>query len=75
MGYVKKIGVYRYADRADAIRLSGGKKPIRVKWVDTDKGDRYRSRLVAMEFRKKNETWFAGDAPTGKLEGVVQAIG
>ena len=67
MDYVKRIGVYKYADRKEALKANGGKKPIRVRWVDTDKGDRYRPRLVAMEFRKANETYFAGTPPLESL--------
>merc|ERR1711923_629204 len=63
MGYMRQIGVYRYVNRRDALKSNGGRKPIKVRWVDTDKGDRYRSRLVAMEFRKKSETWSAEAPP------------
>ena len=67
-GYVKDIGVYRYFSRAEAIAISGGKPPVKVRCVDTDKGERYRSRLVAMEFRKKTEaSWFAGTPPLESL--------
>ena len=42
-----------------------GKKPISVRWVDTNKGDDenelYRSRLVVLELRKKNTTLTAAE--------------
>ena len=42
---------------------------MKVRWVDTDKGDRHRSRLCAMEFRRKAEaTWFAGTPPLESLK-------
>ena len=49
-----------------------GKKPISVRWIDTNKGDEdnpnYRSRLVAREIRKKGENPIF--APTPPLESL-----
>jgi len=49
-----------------------GKPPIKVRWVDTNKGDdespNYRSRLVAKDYRKKGEDAFF--APTPPLEAL-----
>jgi len=49
-----------------------GKKPISVKWIDTNKGDEdnpnYRSRLVAREIRKRGENPIF--APTPPLESL-----
>ena len=56
------------------MKAGGGKKPIKVRWVDTDKGDRYRSRLVAMEFRKPNETYFAGTPPLESLRVLCKFL-
>ena len=33
MQFVRDIGVYKYAWRDEAMRVSGGKAPVRVKWV------------------------------------------
>ena len=46
MIYVKDLEVYQYASKRAAWEATG-KAPIRVRWVDTDKGDRHRSRLCA----------------------------
>ena len=51
----------------------GTRKPIKLKWVDTDKGSRYRSRLCAKEFRQKAHTWFAGTPPHESLR-VLAAL-
>jgi len=49
-----------------------GKKPITVKWIDTNKGDEdnpnYRSRLVAREIRRRGENPIF--APTPPLESL-----
>lgn len=56
--YVKKMGLYEKVPREVAHREGGGRKPIKVRWVDTNKGNgenpNYRSRLVAMEFKVDN---------------------
>ena len=49
-----------------------GKAPIKVRWVDVNKGDdkepNYRSRLVAMEFKRGvNAEWFSGTPPLEAL--------
>ena len=47
-----------------------GRKPIAVRWVDMNKGDKanpnYRSRLVAKEFRGNDDRpeWFADTPPS-----------
>ena len=35
--YLKEMGVYKYCATTEALRLSG-KKPLRLKWIDTNKG-------------------------------------
>ena len=68
MSYVKKIGVYRSVTREEAMRAGGGKAPIKVRWIDLDNGERYRSRLVAKEYRHKDKnTWFAAIPPLESL--------
>ena len=36
MEFVQQLGVYKYAFRDEALKASGGKPPVRVRWVDTD---------------------------------------
>ena len=71
MRFVKDRGIYGYATVQESVRETGS-KPIGTRWVDTNKGDserpNYRSRLVAMEFRRKAvDTIFAATPP---LEAV-----
>ena len=68
--YFKKLKVFkrvpRHKAKADSIPI------IQTKWVDTDKGATYRSRLVAREFRNyEDPTMFAGTPP---LEGLKVMI-
>ena len=63
MQYVHGRKIYKYSTKSECRRLTG-KNPIKVRWVDTDKGGLVRARLVAMEFRIKNEAAiFAGTPP------------
>ena len=52
--YFRKMKVYEKVKRERALE-EAGKTPIKVRWVDTNKGTstkpNYRSRLVAMEFK------------------------
>ena len=69
MTFIKNIGVYRYASAAETWKVTG--TPIGVRWVDQDRGERYRARLCAMEFRRKSEaTWFAGTPSAGEPAGI-----
>ena len=73
--YVHRYGVYEKVPWQTSLdRL--GKKPIKVRWVDINKGDEehddYRSRLVAMEIRKSwQETAFAGTPPLEALRFLL----
>ena len=72
MTFVRELAVYRYVWRryADAQR----RKPVLVRMVDQDEGDRYRARLCAMEFRRKSEaSWLAGTPPLESLR-VLAAL-
>ena len=72
MKYVHGRKVYKYSTRSECRRITG-KGPIRVRWVDTQKGDLVRARLVAMEFRLKCETAiFAGTPPLESLRILVR---
>jgi hypothetical protein len=69
--YFKDKKVWEKRPREEAFRRTG-KKPITVKWIDTNKGDdenpNYRSRLVAREIRKAGEDPIF--APTPPLESL-----
>ena len=56
--YYRKMGVYIKVPIAECIAKTG-QRPIGVRWVDTDKGDRdrpnYRSRLVAKQYRQERD--------------------
>ena len=67
--YLHDHGVYEYATREEA-RAATGKGPIRVKWIDSNKGDasrpNYRSRLVCTEVRvKRTAPVFSATPPPG----------
>jgi len=67
MGEFRKHTVYEKVPLAQCWSRTG-KKPIGVRWVDINKGDirnpKYRSRLVAMEFKcDKREDLFAATPP------------
>jgi hypothetical protein len=56
--YMKQKGIWVEVDRKECAEKTG-KAPVTVKWVDTDKGTTeeplFRSRLVARDFRKKDD--------------------
>ena len=84
MGEVKKHGVYKKVPIQECWDTTG-KKPIGVRWVDVNKGDKvnpdYRSRLVAKEInRKKREDLFAATPPLETVKmlfsmAVTEGIG
>ena len=76
MQYFRKMKVYSKVDKETALKESGGKPPIRVRWVDTNKGTaaapNIRSRLVAMEFRRENRPDLYSATPP--LEAVRMVV-
>ena len=69
--YLKDRKVYSYATIGDAWRQTR-KKPLKLKWIDTNKGDRrafnVRSRLVCTEIRRKGtESIFSATPPLESL--------
>ena len=69
--FFKKQGVYEKILRTVCYERTG-KAPVKVRWVDVNKGDEqhpdYRSRLVAMEFKTdSNAEWFFGPPPRSRL--------
>ena len=78
MDFFKKRGVYRKVLRIEAIKK--GAKIIKLKWIDTNKGDtenpNYRSRLVGMEFSSGADPEnFAATPPLEALRVVVSHAG
>ena len=71
MKYFADKDVWTKRPRREAFEYMG-KRPITVKWVDVNKGDdenpNYRSRLVALEIRRKGEASIF--APTPPLEAL-----
>ena len=66
--FFRKQGVYEKVWRTTCYGRTG-KAPVKVRWVDVNKGDEqnpeYRSRLVAMEFKTDSSAeWFSGTPPT-----------
>merc|ERR1712051_393273 len=70
--YVHDMGIYEYWSTSDAMNRSG-KRPLRLKWIDTDKGGgNLRSRLVCTEVRKPGtEAIFAPTPPLDSMRLVV----
>ena len=76
MRYIRARNVYKLSIIDECLRVTG-KPPIKVRWVDTNKGDgersNYRSRLVAMEFRVgKMDFAFAATPPLEALQALFQ---
>ena len=59
MEYYKKMGVYDKVPLEECYKKTG-KAPLKARWIDIDKGTRYRSRWVAKQFKNSDaEEWFA----------------
>ena len=51
-----------------------GKAPLKARWVDIDKGTRYRSRWVAKQFKGSvSEEWFAATPPIEALRALISS--
>ena len=77
--FFQKQGVYDKVSRTVCYAKTG-RSPVRVRWVDVNKGDEqnpdYRSRLVAMEFKTDSSAeWFSGTPPLEALRFVCVQIG
>ena len=75
MEYFHKMKVYRKVP-IQKCRDETGRMPIKVRWIDTNKQDeknpRYRSRLVAKEFKRyNNPDLFTGTPPIEMLRFLV----
>ena len=63
MGYYDKVHVFDKVSKAQCWERTG-KAPLKARWVDIDKGARYRSRWVAKQFKGSySEEWFAATPP------------
>ena len=69
--------VYIYSTRSEASRK--GKRPVKLKWLDTNKGDvqspNYRARLVCQEIRRKGwEAIFSATPPLESLRLLLSVL-
>ena len=61
--YYKKMEVLAKVARQVCFDFTG-KAPLQARWIDSDKGTRYRSRWVAKQFKGVDEDkWFAATPP------------
>ena len=71
MKFVRDRQIYKYATKDESWRVML-KAPIRLKWIDSDKGLLYRSRLVATEVRPKwQEAIFAATPPLEVMRALI----
>ena len=69
--YYEKMGVLTRVHR-DICWQKTGRPPLKARWIDHDKGDRYRSRWVAKQFKNMDsEEWFAATPPLEALRAVL----
>ena len=53
MEYMRKMGVFEVVDEKKC--YNNGCKPLRLKWVDKMKGEKYHSRLVCREIKRAKD--------------------
>ena len=71
MEYDDKMHVFEKVPIAQCWERTG-KAPLKARWVDIDKGTRYRSRLVAKQFKgSDSEEWFAATPPIEALRALI----
>ena len=75
IAYFRKMKVYKMVKRQRCRDLTG-KGSIAVRWVDTNKQDevnpKYRSRLVAKQFKKHGDPdFYAATPPIEMLKGII----
>ena len=73
--YLRQRQVYEYATWREALNRTG-KKPLRLKWIDTNKGSKgdpfIRSRMVCTEVRKKGtDAIFSATPPLESLRALI----
>ena len=73
MEYYKKMDVYEKVPLEECYQMTG-KTPLKARWIDIDKGTRYRSRWVAKQFKGSDaEEWFAATPPIEALRAIVSS--
>eukprot|EP00973_Karenia_brevis_P049975 6938091-Karenia_brevis.AAC.1 len=75
MDYFRKMNVYKKVDVGTCIKITG-KRPIAVRWIDVNKQDdinpKYRSRLVAKQFKTSNNPeLFAATPPLEAMKIII----
>ena len=71
MEYYDKMHVFDKVPIAQCWERTG-KAPLKARWVDIDKGTRYRSRWVAKQFKgSDSEEWFAATPPIEALRALI----
>ena len=71
MEYYDKMHVFNKVPIAQCWERTG-KAPLKARWVDIDKGTRYRSRWVAKQFKgSDSEEWFAATPPIEALRALI----
>ena len=71
MEYYDKMHVFGKVPIAQCWERTG-KALLKARWVDIDKGTRYRSRWVAKQFKGSNsEEWFAATPPIEALRALI----
>ena len=71
MDYHEKMHVFDKVPIAQCWERTG-KAPLKARWVDIDKGTRYRSRWVTKQFKgSDSEEWFAATPPIEALRALI----
>ena len=71
MEYYDKMHVFDKVPIAQCWERTG-KAPLKARWVDVDKGTRYRRRWVAKQFKgSDSEEWFAATPPIEALRTLI----
>ena len=71
MDYYKKMDVFVKVPNEECRRVTG-KDPLKTRWIDIDKGERYRSRWVAKQLKLSDlEDWFAATPPIEALRAII----
>ena len=71
MEYYDKMHVFDKEPNAQCCERTG-KAHLKARWVDIDKGTRYRSRWVAKQFKgSDSEEWFGAAPPIEALRALI----
>ena len=73
MEYYKKMEVFDKVPIEECLQHTG-KPPLKARWIDTDKGTRYRSRWVAKQFKNSDsEEWYTATPTLEAFRTVISA--